>query len=182
MRQHADLKARYQNYLLFFRLGDFYELFNDDAKIASELLQLTLTQKRTKKDQPGIPMCGVPFHAAEGYIAKLIAAGHKVALCEQTETPAEAKARAGSKALVQRDVTRLFTSGTLTEEAMLPSGQNNYLLALTPASGGIGAAWLDLSTGEFMLQQAAHADLSALLARLNPAEIITPTALSLIHI
>ena len=143
MAQYLTIKDRYPDTLLFYRMGDFYELFNDDAIKASETLDITLT-KRSKKDGADTPMCGVPFHAYEPYLAKLIRAGFKVAICEQTETPAEAKARAkaegrpASKALVNRDVVRLVTQGTLTEDTLLNARENNHLSALTEIGGQYG--------------------------------------------
>jgi DNA mismatch repair protein MutS len=179
MKQYQQIKDAHPGYLLFYRMGDFFELFGDDALIASDVLQITLTRRRSSKNgDEGIPMCGVPHHAAENYIAKLISHGHKVALCEQAETPEEAKKRDGSKALVRREVTRLFTGGTLTEDSMLSATQNNYLLALCSGNGEFGAAWLDLSTGECRCQTATASTLNALLTRVNPAEILISQTLA----
>ena len=125
MEQYWNLKDQYEDCLLFYRMGDFYELFADDAVTAADILDITLTARGAKKGD-GIPMCGVPFHSCEGYLAKLIKAGYKVAICEQTETPEEAKARGGYKALVNRDVVRVVTQGTLTEDNLLDKNTNNY--------------------------------------------------------
>ena len=124
MAQYLEIKSAHKDYLLFYRMGDFYELFFDDAVIASKALDIALT-KRGKLDNQDVPMCGVPFHAYESYLAKLIRQGFKVAICEQTEDPKEAKKR-GSKSCVRREVIRLVTPGTLTEENLLDSRKNNY--------------------------------------------------------
>ncbi|MBQ2811580.1 MAG: DNA mismatch repair protein MutS [Alphaproteobacteria bacterium] len=147
-RQYLDIKSQYEEYLLFYRVGDFYELFFDDAIKASNALNIQLTKKGSYKGEP-IPMCGVPHHAYENYLTSLIKQGYKVAICEQTETPEEAKKRGGSKALVNREVIRLVTSGTLTEDALLDVCQNNYLLSCFQTEKEFGFAWVDLSTGDF---------------------------------
>ncbi|MBV6656472.1 MAG: DNA mismatch repair protein MutS [Devosiaceae bacterium] len=177
MAQYLEIKAANADSLLFFRMGDFYELFFDDAVVAAQTLGIALT-KRGKHGGDDIPMAGVPVHAAQDYLHKLIAAGHRVAVCEQTEDPAEAKKR-GSKAIVRRDVTRLVTAGTLTEDALLPSRGANWLVALAPDPAGTraGLAWLDLSTGAFHLAEIDAAQIDAELARLAPAETIYPDAL-----
>ena len=128
MAQFFEIKGVNPGYLLFYRMGDFYELFFEDAEIASAALGITLT-KRGKHLGDDIPMCGVPVHAAQDYLKKLISLGHKVAVCEQVEDPAEAKKR-GSKSVVKRDVVRLVTPGTLTEDDLLPARGNNFLLSL----------------------------------------------------
>ena len=172
MQQYSEIKSRHEGFLLFYRMGDFYELFGEDAIIAAEALSITLTQRRSSKEQDGIPMCGVPFHAAEGYIAKLLEYGYKVALCEQIETPEEAKQRGGYKALVKRDVVRLYTGGTLTEDSMLPEKTHNYLAAVHTLGGDMSLGWLDLSSGEFAVTTVSPKTLNAELARLNPKEIL----------
>src|SRR5215475_4934076 len=131
MEQYVSIKAAHPGYLLFYRMGDFYELFFEDAEVASRALGIVLT-KRGKHRGQDIPMCGVPVHRADEYLHRLIAQGHRVAVCEQTEDPAEAKKR-GSKAVVRRDVTRLVTPGTLTEDTLLDARRNNYLLAIVRA-------------------------------------------------
>lgn len=176
MKQYKQIKAEYAGFLLFYRMGDFYELFNEDAITASAILDITLTQRHSKKDEVGIPMCGVPFHASEGYIAKLLKNKQKVALCEQTETPAQAKEKRGNGALVKREVVRLYTSGTLTEDSMLKSDENNYLVAIHSLKGQMAISWSDLSTGEFIVSNTSNETLSADIARLNPQEIITTEA------
>ena len=127
MSQFLKIKSQYPNALLFYRMGDFYELFFDDAEIASEALNITLTKRGTHNGRD-IPMCGVPCHSSENYLLNLIRKGHKVAVCEQLEKPEEAKKR-GYKAVVKRDVVRLITPGTLTEESLLNDNQNNFLLS-----------------------------------------------------
>jgi DNA mismatch repair protein MutS len=172
MRQYAEIKAQYPGYLLFYRMGDFFELFGEDALTAADILQVTLTQRRTSKAQDGIPMCGVPYHAAEGYIAKLINAGHKVALCEQAESPEDAKKRGGAKALVKREVVRLYTGGTLTEDTLLPTNRPTYLAALAGAQGLWALAWLDVADGTFGLTTTTPENLAGDLAALSPGEIV----------
>jgi DNA mismatch repair protein MutS len=173
MQQYWKMRDENLGFLLFYRMGDFYELFDDHAITAAGILGITLTRRRSAKDgDEGIPMCGVPFHAAEGYIAKLLDNGHKVALCEQTETPEDAKKKRGYKAVVNREVVRLYTGGTLTEESMLKAEENNYLLALTSENKTLHLAYVDVSTGEFKTTTTTADHLSAELSRLNPKEII----------
>ena len=144
-KQYNEIKQQHQDCLLFLRLGDFYEMFNDDAKIASRELDLALTTRDRSVEDPDerTPMCGVPYHSAEAYIARLIAKGYKVAICEQTEDPALAKG------LVQRDVIRIITPGTVTESSMLEEGKSTYIGAVYLASREGGVAFCDVSTGEF---------------------------------
>ncbi|MFA7457255.1 MAG: DNA mismatch repair protein MutS, partial [Micavibrio sp.] len=171
MAQYHALKAQYPDCLLFYRMGDFYEMFYEDAVKAAECLDITLT-KRGKSDGGEIPMCGVPFHSYEPYLAKLIRSGFRVAICEQTETPEEAKKRGGYKALVNRDVVRVVTQGTLTEDTLLSPRENNYLAAICETGGQYGLAWLDLSTGEFLIQPPSKAQLAASIDRIMPSEIL----------
>ncbi|WP_346323491.1 DNA mismatch repair protein MutS [Emcibacter sp. SYSU 3D8] len=175
MVQYLEIKGQYPDYLLFYRMGDFYELFFDDAVKAAEALDITLT-KRGKHQGDDIPMCGVPVHAADGYLAKLIRKGFRVAVCEQIEDPAEAKKR-GSKSVVKRDVVRLVTAGTLTEETLLDARSHNYLAALGRAEGALALAWLDISTGDFCTGPTTILDLEADLARLQPGELLVPETL-----
>ncbi len=176
MAQYLQIKNEHKDYLLFYRMGDFYELFLDDAIVASKALDITLT-KRGKLDNQEVPMCGVPFHAYESYLAKLIRQGYKVAICEQVEDPKEAKKR-GYKAVVKREVIRLVTAGTLTEEPLLDAKKNNFLLTVAKLSDNLGLAWLDVSTGDFCLQEInlrgrdEAAVLSGVLSRLNPVETV----------
>src|SRR5487761_1633789 len=172
MAQYLEIKRAHPECLLFYRMGDFYELFFDDAAKAARALDITLT-KRGKHDGDDIPMCGVPVHAADAYLARLIRQGFRVAVCEQMEDPAEAKKR-GSKSPVKRAVIRIVTPGTLTEDNLLDARRNNYLAALAEAQGELALAWLDLSTGDFALQTVAVRDLAAALARLAPGEILLP--------
>ena len=172
MQQYEKIKSQNDGFLLFYRMGDFYELFGDDAAVAASVLNITLTKRRTSKEEDGVPMCGVPFHAAENYIGKLVANGHKVALCEQTEDPAEAKKKRGSKALVNREVVRLYTSGTLTEDSMLPEKSANHLVAVHTQDDTVALAWLDLSSGVFGVTSTTPAALPAELGRLQPKELL----------
>ncbi|VIO81487.1 DNA mismatch repair protein MutS [Bradyrhizobium ivorense] len=180
MEQYLEIKAAHPGLLLFYRMGDFYELFFEDAEIASKALGIVLT-KRGKHQGMDIPMCGVPVERSEDYLHRLIGAGHRVAVCEQTENPAEAKAR-GNKSVVRRGVVRLVTPGTLTEDTLLDARTNNYLIAIARARGSAGAdrlglAWIDISTSEFMVTECATAELAATLARINPNEAIVTDAL-----
>jgi len=171
MAQYLALKAEAQDCLLFYRMGDFFEMFFEDAKIAAACLDIALTA-RGEHGGVAIPMCGVPVHAAEGYLARLIKAGHRVAIAEQTETPAEAKKRGGSKSLVARGIVRVVTAGTLTEEALLDARAANWCVAIGEAAGGVALAAADISTGRFELIETSAANLTTELARLNPAETI----------
>jgi DNA mismatch repair protein MutS len=177
MAQYLELKAANPGLLLFYRLGDFYELFFEDAEIASRALGLTLT-KRGKHLGHDIPMCGVPLRSADQYLQRLIRLGHRVAICEQAEAPADAKAR-GSKSLIRREIVRLVTPGTLTEENLLEPARANYLLALARdnAVGGFALAWADISTGEFFLGTNSVAHLLSELTRIDPCEILLPETL-----
>ncbi len=179
MQQYLQIKQQYPSYILFYRMGDFFEMFADDALAAADVLQITLTRRRSAKEgDEGVPMCGVPFHAAEGYIAKLIEAGFKVALCEQTESPEAAKKRDGHKALVRREVTRLYTGGTLTEDNLLPAQESRRLAAIVLQDEKGALAHLDLSTGTCGVQTITAGNLSGVLAALNPAEILVATAIT----
>ena len=182
MEQYVEIKAANPDSLLFYRMGDFYELFFEDAEIASRALGIVLT-KRGKHLGKDIPMCGVPIHRSDEYLHKLIALGHRVAVCEQLEDPAEAKKR-GPKSVVRRDVTRLITAGTLTEDTLLDAKRNNYLLAIARAktsaandAGRFGLAVIDISTGEFRITECDAIGLPAEIARLEPGEIIVSDAL-----
>lgn len=176
MAQYAALKIEYPDSLLFFRLGDFYELFFDDAVTAARELDIVLT-KRGRTEGQAIPMCGVPAHAYESYLAKLITKGFKVAICEQVETPEDAKKR-GAKGPLKRDVVRVVTPGTLTEDSLLESRQNNFLLAVSPVTNSqIGVAYIDLSTGLFVVETTDLKNLPATLSRLQPVEIVIPDLL-----
>lgn len=170
MQQFLAIKNAHTDCLLFYRMGDFYELFFDDALEASQVLGIALT-KRGKHENQDIPMCGVPFHSSEGYLHKLIEYGFKVAICEQMESPEEAKKR-GYKAVVRREVVRIVTPGTLTEERLLEAKSSNYLVALTRAEGRMALAWLDISTGEFATNTTSPENLGSDLARLSPKEIL----------
>ena len=174
MRQYFEIKSRYPEMLLFYRMGDFYELFFDDAKIASSILDIALT-KRGKNAGEAIPMCGVPVHAAEMYLQKLIASEHKIAICEQLETPEEAKKR-GYKEVVRRDVVRIVTPGTVTEDALLAPTAAHYLASVYLAGTEGAFAWLELSTGEFTTCATTLLQLPSMLARVQPRELLLTQA------
>ena len=171
MQQYMDAKAACGDALLFFRMGDFYELFNEDAQVAAELVGLTLTSRDKNSDNP-VPMAGFPHHQLEGYLAKLIHLGKRVAICEQVEDPKKAKG------LVKRDITRVVTPGTLTDDALLDPRESNYLAAVCAERPGknsrrqVGVAWIELSTGRF---RAANFECSRLLdelGRIQPSECL----------
>ena len=181
MAQYFEIKAANPDCLLFYRMGDFYELFFDDAEVASRALGIVLT-KRGKHDGEDIRMCGVPIERADDYLNRLIALGHRVAVCEQLEDPAEAKKR-GGKSVVKRDVVRLVTPGTITEERLLEPGRARLLVAVQRTRGAdarwtYGFAALDLSTGAFCLSETDEAGLPAEFARLEPSEIVAAQAVS----
>ncbi len=171
MAQYLALKAEAADALLFYRMGDFFELFFDDARIAAACLDIALTA-RGEHEGAKIPMCGVPVHSAEAYLARLIKAGHRVAVAEQTETPAAARARGGSKALVGRGIVRLVTAGTLTEEALLDTRTASWCVAIGEAGGAVAVAAADVSTGRFELVESTPDALGAELARLAAAEVV----------
>jgi DNA mismatch repair protein MutS len=175
MRQYAAIKKQHPNALLFFRLGDFYELFFEDAVVAARELQITLTSRNKEKDH-AIPMCGVPYHAAENYLSKLLRKGFKVAICEQMEVPSAATK------LVRREVTRVLTPGTAIDSSV-GSEENNFLAALARASGSVGLAALDLSTGEFRATEFKGTDAERRiveeLQQLRPREVLYPSGLPL---
>ncbi|MGE3781916.1 MAG: DNA mismatch repair protein MutS, partial [Alphaproteobacteria bacterium] len=175
MAQYPEIKQAHPGCLLFFRMGDFYELFFDDAVAAAAALDIALT-KRGKHDGADIPMCGVPVHAGDSYLARLIRAGFKVAICEQMEDPAEARRR-GGRGPVRRAVVRVVTAGTLTEDGLLDARRHNYLAGIAEAGGELGLAWLDLSTGAFALAPSSDTTLGADLARIMPGEILVPERL-----
>ncbi len=171
MKQYRELKLRYPDYLLLFRLGDFYELFFEDAHVGARLLQIALTSRQ--KGEGAIPMAGIPHHAAEGYIARLISLGQKVAICEQMEAPAK------GRKLIRREVVRVITPGTVTDTQFLEGATNNFLLTVARGRDGLGVALVDVSTGDFWVGEDGGAGLSLLDASLlrRPAEILLPSAL-----
>ncbi len=180
MEQYIEIKTANPDCLLFYRMGDFYEMFFDDAETASRALGIMLT-KRGKHLGRDIPMCGVPIERADEYLHRLIALGHRVAVCEQLEDPAEARKR-GAKSVVRRNVIRLVTPGTLTEDSLLDARRNNYLLALARSRASAGddrfaLSWIDISTGEFRVAECDRASLAAEIARIEPGEIIVSDAL-----
>ncbi|HOV58232.1 MAG TPA: DNA mismatch repair protein MutS, partial [Rhodanobacteraceae bacterium] len=166
MRQYFAAKAAHPDVLLFFRMGDFYELFYDDARKAARLLDITLTQRGQSAGAP-IPMAGVPYHAVENYLARLVKLGESVAICEQIGDPALAKG------IVERKVVRIVTPGTVTDEALLEDRRDTLLLAIAAGKTGYGLAWVDLGSGRFLVNEvAAPEGLAAELARLTPAETL----------
>ncbi len=170
MKQYLDIKMGYPDAILFYRMGDFYEMFFDDAITAAPILGISLT-KRGQSQGEAIPMCGVPFHSSDSYIARLIEAGKKVVICEQMETPDEAKKR-GYKAVVRREAVRIITPGTITEDNLLSSGASNFLLSIACFKNNIAIAWADISTGELYVSESSIASLNNDLARINPKEIL----------
>src|SRR6267142_1387859 len=175
MLQYHEIKRAHPGCLLFFRMGDIFELFFEDAVAAAPALDIALT-RRGRHDGADIPMCGVPVHTADAYLARLIRAGFKVAICDQIEDPAEARRR-GNRGPVKRAVVRVVTAGTLTEDGLLDARRHNYLAGIADAGGELGLAWLDLSTGAFSLAPSAESSLAADLARIMPGEILLPARL-----
>ncbi|MYD92405.1 MAG: DNA mismatch repair protein MutS, partial [Chloroflexi bacterium] len=168
MQQYLSIKAQYPDTLLFYRMGDFYELFYDDAKRAAGLLDITLTARGQSAGNP-IPMAGVPFHAVDGYLGKLVDAGQAVAICEQVGDPAT------SRGPVERRVQRVVTPGTLAEDGLLAPERESVLAGVNPAPTGFAVAWLNLASGEFSFSGVpGRAELDALFARLRPAEVLVP--------
>ncbi len=170
LAQYFQIKKDYQECLVFFRLGDFYELFFEDAQKASKTLDLVLTH-RGELDGEKVPMCGIPFHAYENYLVRLIKAGFKVAICDQLETPEDAKKR-GAGAVIRRDVTRVVTAGTLTEETLLDARTHNYLAALVPTKTACAVAWVDISTGDFNVEEINFAQIPSVLTRIGASELL----------
>src|SRR3954452_2507546 len=164
MQQYRELKDRDPDALLLFRMGDFYEMFGEDAERAAALLGLTLTSR--DKGPNAIPMAGFPHPALESYLAKLVKAGRRAAVCEQVEDPKQAKG------LVRREIVRVVTPGTLTDDALLDAKASNYLAAVVEARGKLGLAWVELSTGRFSLTEVSRTELADEVARLDPAEIL----------
>src|ERR1700690_811988 len=168
MRQYHSIKQQVPGALLMFRLGDFYELFYEDAVTAARELEITLTSRNKEKGKP-IPMCGVPYHSAENYIARLTQKGYRVAICEQMEAPSAAIK------LVRREVTRIITPGTTTNASLLQPNENNFLAAVEPASdGGAGLAFADLPTGEYRATELDWPDAAAALETMNVREVLVP--------
>tara|TARA_B100000902_G_scaffold329275_1_gene325689 strand:- start:1879 stop:4488 length:2610 start_codon:yes stop_codon:yes gene_type:complete len=174
-----EIKSDYSEALLFYRMGDFYELFFEDAKVASSALDIALT-KRGKQGGEDIPMCGVPHHSAENYIFTLINKGFRVAICEQMESPEEAKKR-GYKSVVRREVVRLVTPGTLTEDNLLDARKNNYLAAYSVVHNEASVSWIDISTGSFYISNIEPERLGSELTRLSPSEILLSENLARVH-
>ena len=173
--QYMSVKSAHPDSLLFYRMGDFYEMFFEDAEIGASVLGITLT-KRGKSDGDDVPMCGVPVHSVDGYLARLIGAGHRVAICEQVEDPAEQKKR-GGKGPLRREVIRILTPGTLTEDDLLVPRAYNYLAAMGQSGGRMAVAWADISTGDFAVQEVDQDRFEGLLSMLNPAELVFPAGM-----
>ncbi len=171
MRQYHGIKQQVPNTLLMFRLGDFYELFYEDAVTAARELEITLTARNKEKGQP-IPMCGVPYHSAEGYIARLTQKGYRVAICDQMEAPQRATK------LVRREVTRIITPGTTMNASLLRSHENNFLAAVMPDGARTGFAFVDVTTGEFRATEIELADAAAALETLSAREVLAPAGLA----
>ena len=167
-RQYQQIKDQHKDCILMFRLGDFYEMFDEDAKLTARELDLTLTTRdRGKPKEEQTPMCGVPYHSVDSYIARLVQKGYKVAICEQMEDPATAKG------LVQRDITRIITPGTVTESCMLDENKNNYIGCIYGESGKFGLAFCDVSTGAFFTTVCSDAqNVASELGRFAPSEIL----------
>jgi len=175
MQQYLEIKDANQNSILFYRMGDFYEMFFDDAHIASKILGITLTSRNNKGDSAKVPMCGIPYHAAQSYIAKLVKAGHRVAICEQTEDPAQAKG------IVKREVIRTISPGVVTDDQLLDDKSNNYVAAVarvaTADNVTFGLSFLDCSTGKFLVGEYGetadqYENVIDQLARMTPAELL----------
>ncbi len=172
MAQYMDIKAKHPDALLFFRMGDFYEMFFDDASAAAEALDIALT-KRGRHRGEDVPMCGVPVHAAEGYLQTLIRKGFRVAVCEQVEDPADARKR-GPRSVLRRDVVRLLTPGTITEDSLLDARRHNFLASYCEVRGEGALVWADISTGSFRVMACSRMRLSPELARIAPKEVLVP--------
>ena len=170
MEQYIEIKRDYSDVLLFFRMGDFYELFFDDAYLASDILNITLT-KRGKLEGKDIPMCGVPHHSSDRYIEILIKKGINVAICEQTETPEDAKKR-GYKSIVNRAVVRVITPGTILEDNLIGAKTNNFLVSINDLRGDISISWADISTGKVITSSTLKEKVSSDIARINPSEVL----------
>jgi DNA mismatch repair protein MutS len=170
MKQYLDIKSQHKDAIVFYRMGDFYEMFFQDATIAAPILGIALT-KRGQYQNQDIPMCGIPFHSSDAYIAKLIEAGYKIAICEQLESPEEAKKRS-YKAVVRREVVRIITSGTITEDNLLKGSAANFLVAISSLRDELALAWTDISTGEFYTCKSSFLALSNDLSRISPKEIL----------
>jgi len=170
MKQYISIKAAHKEHILFYRLGDFYELFFDDAKLASNILNIVLTKRGGNSDN-SVPMCGVPYHSASHYINKLIRKGFSIAICEQLESPEEAKKR-GYHAIVKREVVQIITAGTLIDENILDSKNPNYLMCVAENKGRYAVSWVELTTGEFKVIKCNKLQITSEISRLNPAEIL----------
>jgi DNA mismatch repair protein MutS len=169
LEQYLAIKGEYTDSILFYRMGDFYEMFYEDAEVASKILEITLTS-RNKNDKNPVPMCGVPAKAAKNYLGKLINQGYKVAICDQVETPSE------TKGLVKRDVVRVITPGMLIEDELLDSSTNNHILAICYHKKIAGIAYMDLSTGSFKMCESEESFNQVIdeVLRVNPSEVLFP--------
>ena len=181
-RQYLEIKRRFPQAIVFFRLGDFYETFDDDAKLVARELEITLTSKPMGKDLR-VPLAGVPQHALQAHLKKLVSRGYKVAICEQMDPSGtkqgSGKAKRAGRDLVVREVTRVVTPGTVVEEELLSAAANNYLAAVAPGVEMHGLAYVDITTGEFAAAEVSDADLAVELSRLAPAEVLLPEGIDL---
>ncbi|MEM7197987.1 MAG: DNA mismatch repair protein MutS, partial [Pseudomonadota bacterium] len=171
IRQYLAIKRHHGDVLLFYRMGDFYELFFDDAIAAAKTLDINLTQRGMHGDEK-IPMCGVPYHAHENYLTRLIKAGFHVAICEQTEDPVQSRKSGGNKNVINREVIRIITPGTLSETNLLQADSNNFLASIARSNDSFAIAWVDISTGQFRYQLVGSQGISGVLASINASEIL----------
>src|SRR4030067_3756634 len=171
LKQYQQIKSKYPREIVFFRMGDFYEMFGEDAKLASQILVIALTSRAHGKNAQKVPLAGVPYHAADKYLAKLLAAGQKVVVCEQTEPASPAKK------LVNREVVEIITPGTITVDGALDSASQNYLASLYSQGENWGLAYLELSTGEFKIKEGKQSQILERLKVLEPADILAPPGL-----
>ncbi|MBI5097415.1 MAG: DNA mismatch repair protein MutS, partial [Nitrospirae bacterium] len=167
LRQYQNIKREHKDAILFFRMGDFYEMFYDDAIAASKILEIALTTRDKRTDDP-VPMCGIPYHAINSYLPKLIREGRKVAICEQVEDPAQAKG------IVRREVIRVITPGTVLDGSLLESKENNFIAAIYPDTGPAGLAFVDVSTGDFFIAEMEISGIKDEMARIEPREVLFP--------
>ena len=170
MEQYLNIKSKYKNILVFYRLGDFYELFYNDAKVASKILGIVLTKRRNKKST-NIPMCGIPHHSSTNYINKLLKLKYSVAICEQLETPEEAKKRS-RKSIIKREVVKIFTPGTIVEENFLNTYESNFLMSISSLKNIWSISWIELSTGDFYTIKCSKNNIKNEIVRIRPKEII----------
>ena len=165
-QQYLDIKSNHPNDILLFRMGDFYETFDDDAKVVAKDLEIALTSREMGKGEK-IPLAGIPYHSLDGYLSKLISKGHRIAICEQTSDPSS------SKGIVDREVVRIVTPGTVTEDQLLKKNTNNYLASVVIKDDTVGIAYVDITTTEFLTTEIQIEDITTEINRINPKEVIT---------